>query len=206
MKDKWGYLPPLVPEVELQVSSFGKSFKDIKEELSQVKELKDIKGELSQLREGYDEIRRRRLETMRQLGMDREVAAIEERRRQEQEQQALDMELTAIRERRRQKEEQQVKQSCFNTLMNFPRMRMRIYTSKGGVWPVEPGSLRSRAYRCLQSTPSPGKTSKFLTAPFFYQCDALVQEGKPFEKIFSSFADAQTHNKSDHGLNDYYYQ
>ena len=133
MKDKWGYLPPLVPEVELQVSSFGKSFKDIKEELVQVRELKDIKGELSQLREGFDEIRRRRLETMRQLGMDREVAAIEERRRQEQEQQALDMELTAIRERRRQKEEQQVKQSCFNTLMNFPRMRMRIYTSKGGV-------------------------------------------------------------------------
>ena len=94
-----------------------------------MKELKDIKGELSQLREGYDEIRRRRLETMRQLGMDREVAAIEERRRQEQEQQALDMELTAIRERRRQKEEQQVKQSCFDTLMNSPRMRMRIYTS-----------------------------------------------------------------------------
>ena len=55
------------------------------------------------------------------------------------------------------------------------------------------------------TTPSPGETSKFLTVPFFYQCDALVQGGKPCEKIFSSFADAQTHNKSDHGLNDYYY-
>ena len=52
--------------------------------------------------------------------------------------------------------------------------------------------------------PSRGDASKFLTAPFFYQC-ALVRGGKPCEKIFSSIADAQTHNKSDHGLNDYYY-
>ena len=54
-------------------------------------------------------------------------------------------------------------------------------------------------------TPSPGDASKFLTAPFFYQCDALVRGGKPCEKIFSSIADVETHNKSDHGLNGYYY-
>ena len=45
-----------------------------------------------------------------------------------------------------------------------------------------------------------GDPSKFLTAPFFYQCEALVRGGKPCEKIFSSIADTEAHNKSDHGL------
>ena len=33
----------------------------------------------------------------------------------------------------------------------------------------------------------------------------LDARGVLYEKIFSSIADVQTHNKSDHGLNDYYY-
>ena len=40
-----------------------------------------------------------------------------------------------------------------------------------------------------KTTPSPGDASNFLTAPYFYQCNAKLPRAEPCKKIFCNMAD-----------------
>ena len=51
-----------------------------------------------------------------------------------------------------------------------------------------------------ESTPFPGDASKFLSAPCFYQCKALLPRAQPCEKIFCNRYDFQVHCRSVHRI------
>ena len=51
-----------------------------------------------------------------------------------------------------------------------------------------------------EPTPSPGDAFKFLSAPCFYRCQALLPRAQPCEKIFANLEDFEAHCISVHRI------